>query len=90
MTKPTTQTLQRPGPKRPAGPRPAPKTPVTKEAVRRVQSGTAVKNGGKQGDWTRRMQSTLDRQQAQDADGEGARSAPGQPDQRGAGGKKHG
>jgi hypothetical protein len=44
------------------GKRPAPNAPTTKEAVKRVQSRTAEKNGGQQADWTRRLQSTADRQ----------------------------
>jgi hypothetical protein len=51
-------------PQRPADQTPARKTPVTEEAVQRVQGRTAAGNGGRQSDWTRRLQSTLDRQAA--------------------------
>lgn len=46
----------------PAAKRPAPKTPVTKEAVQRVQRSTAANNGGQQAPWVRRLQSTADKQ----------------------------
>jgi len=69
MTKPSNPAPQRPAikgvvGKAPAASRPPSKTPVTKEAVQRVQSRTAARNNGKQGDWTRRLQSTLDKQAA--------------------------
>jgi hypothetical protein len=44
--------------------RQAPKAPTTQDAVRRVQGSTATKNGGQQSDWTRRLQSTADKQAA--------------------------
>lgn len=40
----------------------APKVLTTKEAVQRVQRRTAIENGGQQADWTRRLQSTVDKQ----------------------------
>lgn len=45
-----------------AAKRPAPKTPITTDAVKRVQRSTAVGNGGQQADWTRRLQRAVDKQ----------------------------
>jgi hypothetical protein len=69
MTKPSNQAAQRP----------APKTPVTQEDVRRVQSRTAAANGGKQRDWTRRLQSTADKRAAEDAASTGGKHAAKTP-----------
>ena len=79
-------------PSNPAAQRPAPKTPVTKEAVQRVQRRTAATNGGEQGDWTRRLQSAADRRTAQTAPDAkpvgGNGGAASRHGGRGAGGKK--
>lgn len=76
--------------KTPPAARPPSKTPVTKEALQRVQSRTAVKNNGQQGDWTRRLQSTLDRQPAPGAGGAkpAAGNGIGQHGRKGSGAKK--
>lgn len=77
-------------PQRQAAQRPAPKTPVTKEAVRRVQSRTAAGNGGQQSDWTRRLQSTADRRAAEAAPHAKPANggAAGQQGRKGSGSKK--
>jgi hypothetical protein len=82
MTKPSNAAPQRPAIKGAAGKapgatRPPSKTPVTKEAVQRVQSRTADKNSGQQGDWTRRLQSTLDKQAEPAAGGTGQHGGKG-------------
>lgn len=92
MTKPSNQALQRPlikgaAGKAPAASRPPSKTPVTKEAVQRVQSRTAANNNGKQSDWTRRLQSTLDKQAEASAE-PAAAGGTGQHGGKGSGQKK--
>lgn len=53
-------------PTKPASPQySAAKTPVTKEDVKRIQKATAVDNDGHQADWTKRLQSVVDRREAQ-------------------------
>lgn len=42
----------------------APTTPITQEAVQRLQRHTAATNGGKQAGWTRRLQSAADKRTA--------------------------
>ena len=42
-----------------------PKTPITAEAVQRVQRSTAATNNGKQADWTPNLQSAADRRVAE-------------------------
>jgi len=49
----------------------APKKPITQEAVRRIQSSTAAKNGGQQSDYVDRLQSVADQRAA-----EGGAGAP--------------
>lgn len=87
MTKHSNPALQRP-----AAQRTAPKTPVTKEAVQRVQSRTAAVNGGKQSGWTRRLQSTVDQRAAGTAVGAkpnvGERGAAGQHAEKAPNGKR--
>lgn len=51
MTKPTT-----------AAKRPSRNTPISKEAVKRIQRTTTVSNGGQQAPWVRRLQSKADKQ----------------------------
>jgi hypothetical protein len=55
--------------------RPAPKTPITQEAVRKVQRRTAANNGGQQSLWTRRLQSVADQRAAKGTDGGAAAGA---------------
>lgn len=81
----------KPVPARPATKRPALKTPITKEAVQRVQSRTAVENGGQQEKWTGRLQSIADRRATEVPTGgqiPGAGGAAGQKAGKASGGKK--
>lgn len=101
----TVQPTRTTSPKRPAQPqrptqpqhiaqpqRTAPKTPITAEAVQRVQRSTAATNNGKQAGWTRNLQSAADRRAAETkATGKparGARSAAGQDGKKASGAKK--
>ncbi|WP_323144833.1 hypothetical protein [Massilia phyllosphaerae] len=49
----------------------APKSPITQEAVCRMQSSTAPNNGGRQSDYVARLQSVADKRAA-----EGGAGAP--------------
>jgi hypothetical protein len=56
--------------------RPATKTPITKEDVKRIQRSTALDNDGNQADWTKNLQSIVDKREAR---------APHAPNPRGVG-----
>jgi hypothetical protein len=47
----------------------APKTPITQEAVRRVQRSTPAKNSGRQSDYAGHLQSVADKRAAESGAG---------------------